>query len=71
MASINNRKLARAAKLAGAPDDKAAGLDLKVRLGDQVCQGEALFVLHTETIGELTYVLDYVHANPDIIELTH
>ena len=71
VASINNRKLARAAKLAGAPDDKAAGLDLKVRLGDQVCQGEALFVLHTETIGELTYVLDYVHANPDIIELTH
>lgn len=71
VAAINNRKLARAAKLAGAPDDKAAGLDLKVRLGDSVCQGDPLFVLHTETIGELTYVLDYVHDNPDIIELTH
>jgi len=70
VAAINNRKLARAAKLAGAPDDKAAGLDLVVRLGDTVCQGDALFVLHTETIGELTYVLDYVHSNPDIIELT-
>lgn len=69
--SIDNRKLARAAKLAGAPDDKAAGLDLRVRLGETVRQGDPLFVLHTETLGELTYVLDYVQANPGIIEITH
>lgn len=71
VSAFDNQRLARVAKLAGAPDDKAAGLDLKVRIGDTVAQGDPLYVLHTETIGELTYVLDYVNANPDIIELTH
>jgi len=70
VAAIDNRRLARAAKLAGAPDDKAAGLDLHVRIGDMVRQGAPLYTLHTDTIGELTYVLDYVKTNPDIIELT-
>lgn len=70
VASIDNRRLARVAKLAGAPDDKAAGLDLSVRVGSTVHQGEPLYTLHTETMGELTYVLDYVSANPGIIELT-
>jgi thymidine phosphorylase len=70
VASIDNHRLARVAKLAGAPDDKAAGLDLHVKIGDTVGQGTPLYTLHTETIGELSYVLDYVKSNPDIIELT-
>ena len=70
VAAIDNQRLARVAKLAGAPDDKAAGLCLHVRVGDWVHQGDPLYTLHTESIGELTYVLDYVKTNPDIIELT-
>jgi thymidine phosphorylase len=70
VAAIDNQRLARVAKLAGAPDDKASGLDLHVRIGDTVRQGDALYTLHTESIGELSYVLDYVKTNPDIIELT-
>ncbi len=70
VAAIDNQRLARVAKLAGAPDDKAAGLDLHVKIGDTVQQGTPLYTLHTETIGELSYVLDYVNTNPDIIELT-
>ncbi len=70
VAAIDNHRLARAAKLAGAPDDKAAGLYLHVRIGDTVRQGTPLYTLHTESIGELSYVLDYVKTNPDIIELT-
>ena len=70
VASIDNHRLARVAKLAGAPDDKAAGLDLHVRIGDTVRQGTPLYTLHTESIGELSYVLDYVKSNPEIIELT-
>ncbi|MEZ6001072.1 thymidine phosphorylase family protein [Hyphomonas sp.] len=70
VASIDNHRLARVAKLAGAPDDKAAGLDLHVKIGDTVRQGSPLYTLHTESIGELSYVLDYVKSNPDIIELT-
>ena len=68
--AIDNQRLARVAKLAGAPDDKAAGLYLHVRLGDRVKQGDPLYTLHTETLGELNYVLDYVKSNRDIVELT-
>ena len=67
--SIDNRRLARAAKLTGAPEDAAAGLDLHVRMGDTVERGASLFTLHTMSMGELAYVLDYVHANPDIIQI--
>jgi len=66
---IDNRKLAKAAKLAGAPDDKAAGLVLTVRLGDKVDQGQPLFEIHADTPGELSYALDYVEANPDMIDV--
>jgi thymidine phosphorylase len=67
---IDSRRLARVAKLAGAPGDKTAGLDLHVRLGDRVKGGQPLYTLYTETAGELAYAIDYVMANPDIIELT-
>lgn len=67
---IDSRRLARVAKLAGAPGDKTAGLDLHVRLGDRVKGGQPLYTLYTQTAGELAYAIDYVMANPDIIELT-
>jgi thymidine phosphorylase len=67
--SIDNRRLARAAKLAGAPDDKAAGLDLHVRLADTVRTGDTLYTLHTDSLRELAYVLDYLDANPDIVDV--
>lgn len=70
VAQIDNRRLAKAAKLAGAPEDPAAGIDLHVYLGDAVVQGQPLFTLHTQSPGELEYALDYISANPGIVELT-
>lgn len=67
---IDNRRLSKAAKLAGAPADKAAGLDMHVRLGDVVKAGDPLYTLHTESVGELAYVVDYVMTNPGIIEVS-
>ncbi|MFC3098349.1 thymidine phosphorylase family protein [Alteraurantiacibacter palmitatis] len=67
---IDNRKLARLAKLAGAPDAKAAGVLMNVRIGDEVGRGEPLIHLHAETGGELNYALDYAERNPDIVSLT-
>ncbi len=64
--SIDNRRLARVAKLSGAPDAKTAGLDLKVRLQDSVSAGEILFVLHSEAQGELNYALAYLDSHPPI-----
>jgi thymidine phosphorylase len=66
---LNNRKLARLAKLAGAPAVKAAGLFMHVRLGDEVGSGGAVATVHADTAGELDYALDYAAANPDIVEI--
>ncbi len=67
--SIDNRRIARLAKLAGAPDDKAAGLDLHVRIGDPITAGRPLCTVHADSPGELAYAFDYVALNPDIIEI--
>jgi len=69
VAAIDNRRLARVAKLAGAPEDKAAGVELHVRLDARVAAGEPLYTVHSEAPGELAYSLDYVAANRDIITL--
>ena len=67
--NIDNRRLARVAKLAGAPAAKAAGLDLHVRLGDAVSEGQPLLTLHAASPGELEYALDFARANADLLEL--
>jgi thymidine phosphorylase len=69
VAVIDNRKIAKLAKLAGAPEDKAAGVDLHVRLGDVVVAGQSLCTVHAEAPGELDYALSYGAANPDIIRI--
>jgi len=63
---IDSRRLARAAKLVGAPADPAAGIDLHVRLGDAVAARQPLFTLHAESPGELAYAQAYLAAHPDI-----
>ena len=67
--AIDNRRLARAAKLAGAPAAASAGLDFHVRLGAMVVAGEPLFMLHAETPGELAYALHYITAHPEIVSI--
>lgn len=64
---IDNRRLSRAAKLAGAPASPLAGLTLDVHLGDTVCAGQALFTLHAQSPGELAYAMEYVSRHPSII----
>ncbi len=46
VAAIDCYRLARLARLAGAPTDKGAGLDLCKKLGDRVEQGEPLYRIH-------------------------
>lgn len=44
--AIDCHRLARVARLAGAPMDKGAGVDLFKRIGDSVEQGEPLYRIH-------------------------
>ena len=69
VSEIDNRELARIAKLAGAPSAKAAGVEMHVKLGDAVEKGQPLFSIHAEAPGELDYALAYAAANPDTIDV--
>lgn len=66
---IDNRRLARAAKLAGAPRAALAGIELHVRLGDSVEPEQPLFTLYAESPGELAYARDYVDRHPHIVSV--
>jgi thymidine phosphorylase len=68
--SIDNRRIARLAKLAGAPEAKAAGVDLHVQLGDRIEAGQPVCIVHAETPGELNYALDYAAANQNIVGIS-
>ncbi|MEZ5489254.1 MAG: thymidine phosphorylase [Gammaproteobacteria bacterium] len=65
--AIDNRRLTRLAKLAGAPVDKVAGLRLYVSVGETVNPGDPLFTLFSASSGELKYALDYYDQNNDLI----
>ncbi|HET6805518.1 MAG TPA: thymidine phosphorylase family protein [Frateuria sp.] len=67
--AVDNRRLAQAAKLAGAPLSPLAGLSIDVRLGDPVVVGQPLFTLHAQSPGELAYAMEYVSRHPDIVHL--
>jgi thymidine phosphorylase len=69
VAAIDNRRLATIAKLAGAPADKAAGIDLHVKLDMPVVQGQPLFTIHAESPGELEYALSYLKQGNNIIHM--
>ncbi|WP_348698400.1 thymidine phosphorylase family protein [Duganella fentianensis] len=64
--AVDNRRLARLAKLAGAPKASAAGLYLQVALGSTVEVGQPLYTLHAESPGELAYALSYAQAQEDL-----
>jgi thymidine phosphorylase len=60
--AIDNRRIARTAKLAGAPRQQLAGLRLLVQIGDHIEFGKPLFEIHAETLGELEYARSYAEA---------
>lgn len=64
---IDNRRLAKVAKLAGAPIAPAAGVDLHVHLGDVVESGSPLLTVHADAPGELAYALEYLGRHADLI----
>jgi thymidine phosphorylase len=69
VSAIDNRRLARVAKLAGAPLDPAAGIELHVRLGTRVDANQPLFTAHSESPGELAYALEFLGSQPVVIQV--
>jgi len=48
VAAIDNQQMARIARLAGAPMDKSAGVDLYRKVGDTVQKGEPMYAIHAD-----------------------
>lgn len=67
--SIDNRKIAKVAKLAGAPGDPAAGVLLHTSLNQMVKSGQPVFEIHAESEGELSYSLEYLAGNKDVLQI--
>ncbi|PHR22887.1 MAG: thymidine phosphorylase [Hoeflea sp.] len=68
--AIDNRLIARIAKLAGAPRQKSAGVRLLARTGDQVIKGQPLYEIHAETPGELAYSAGYAESHSNVLTLS-
>lgn len=66
---IDNRRLSRVAKLAGAPQDATAGIELFVKIGSKVSKKEPLYRIHAESKGILEYTLSYEKSQKDIIRI--
>ncbi len=67
--AIDNRRLARIAKLAGAPKTPCAGIDLHVQSGEFVERGQPLYTLHAGSPGALDYALDYAASQVDTVHV--
>jgi thymidine phosphorylase len=57
--AIDNFHLAKTARLAGAPMDKGAGVDLLKKLGDRVDMGEPLYRVHAEYQSDFNFARAY------------
>jgi len=65
ISEIDNRRIAKIAKLAGAPGRKKAGILLHARLGERVEADTPVFEIHAETEGELAWARDYALNGPN------
>ena len=70
VAEIDNRKIARIAKFAGAPDNGRAGLILNVGVGDELRADQPLMTLYSDTSAELDYALNYARSVDFALKLT-
>ncbi|MBC5991896.1 thymidine phosphorylase family protein [Pontibacter cellulosilyticus] len=67
--SVDNRKLAKVGKLAGAPKSPGAGIYFNAPIGKHIQKGDTLFTIYAASQGELNYALTYLHGSSHIVEL--
>ncbi len=67
--AIDNRKIAKIAKLAGAPSDPEAGVWFNAPLGRKVSKGDLLYVIHAQSQGELDYAMNYLKTENHVISI--
>ena len=63
ISSIDNQQIARIARLAGAPMDQGAGVDLFKRLGDTVTAGEPLYEIRADFPADFDFAREAAAAD--------
>jgi thymidine phosphorylase len=61
--SIDCERISRIARIAGAPMDKGAGIDLLHKVGEAVRSGEALYRIHANSETGLGFARDLAEEN--------
>ncbi|MFV8342938.1 thymidine phosphorylase family protein [Flavobacterium sp. XS2P39] len=69
VAAIDNRKLAKIAKLSGAPRSPSAGIYFNSPIGTKIEKEQTLFTIYSESEGELQYAVDYLKSVNPIIKI--
>jgi len=69
IAGLNNHLFAQCAKLAGAPGDSGAGIDLLTKTGDPVREGQTLFRIHAEEDADLGFAWNFWQRHPEMVEI--
>ena len=69
ISAIDNRVIARIAKLAGAPRQKVAGVRGGAKLGERVSRGQPLYEIHAATPGEAEWARGYAERHPDVFAI--
>jgi thymidine phosphorylase len=64
--AIDNLQMARLARLAGAPMDKGAGVDLCKKVGDSVRHGEPLYIIYADFDADFGFALEAADKNSGI-----
>ena len=67
---IDNRKIAKLAKLSGAPQSKSAGILLNVHLNEKIEKDQLLYTIYAESKGELNYALEYKNYHNNILTIS-
>src|SRR3989338_897553 len=62
VAGISNWLVSRIARIAGAPNDKGAGIYLYKHVGDKVKRGERLYTIYAESKHEFEYAKDVARS---------
>lgn len=66
---IDNRNLATIAKLAGAPNDAAAGIEFLATVNHHIEKGQPLYTIHAMRKGSLQYAINYAMTIPQLIKI--
>jgi len=61
--AIDNLQMARIARLAGAPMDIAAGVDLLKKVGDPVKKGEPLYIMYADFPADYRFAMERIEQN--------